>query len=129
MPECVRIKRKHRKVCIGDLDSVITLQDRALTAPVSGVDATETFTDSNTDVWAMVQTNSGETIFDGVNTDINVTHTITISFIIGITSETWITLGLKRIDILSVENLEERDEWLVFKCTDRGTATNEATEA
>jgi len=100
MPKCVRIRRKKRQICIGDLNDVITLQDRAITAPLMGVDATETFTDSNPDVWAMIETSAGETVFDGTDTEIDVTHKITIAFVDGITAETWILFKGTRIDIL-----------------------------
>jgi len=129
MPRCVRLKRKHRKICIGDLNNVIDLQERTLTAPSSGVDATETFIVDTPDVWAKIETVNGETIFDGTNTDINVTHRITIRFLPGITAETWVLFNGERLDILDVQNFEERDEWLLLKCTNRGTTANAANEA
>ena len=129
MSVCKRIKRKHRKVCIGDLNDVICLRDRTITPPESGVDATEEFEDSNPEVWAMVETGKGETVFDGTNTEIDWTHKFTISFIDCITSETWVLYKEKHYDILGVENLEERDEWLILRCVVKGTIDNQANEA
>lgn len=129
MPKCKKLRRLKRQVCIGDLDNQIVLQDRSITPPVSGVDATEDFTTNDT-VDAKVDTSRGETIFDGVSPDgVDVTHIFTIRFITGITAETWVGFKSQRFDILDVENLEERDEWLKLRCTNRGTATNAATEA
>lgn len=129
MPRCVRVKRKHRKICIGDVNDLICLQDRAITAPLSGVDATEEFEDIDAEIWALVETSKGETVFDETNTEIDVTHRIYISFLECITAETWIKFKNKRYDILNVENLEERDEWLLLRCTNRGTGDNKANEA
>lgn len=128
MPVCKRIRRKHRKICIGDLNDLVCLQDRDLTAPKSGVDATEEFEDSGEE-WALVETSHGETVFDGTNTEVDVTHRIYISFVECFTAETWIQFNNDRYDILDVENLEERNEWLLLRCTNRGTKDNKANEA
>jgi len=129
MPVCKRIVRKHRKVCIGDLNELICLRGRELTPPESGVDATEEFEDTIPEEWAMVETPKGETVFDGSNTEVDVTHKFTISFTEGITSETWVLFKDKHYDILNVENLEERDEWLILRCNDKGTTDNQANQA
>ena len=129
MPRCFRLTRKHRKICVGDLDNTIDLQDRAIAAPLSGTIATETFTTNTADVWCKIETVNGETVFDGTNTEVDVTHRITIRFIDGITAETWILFKDERIDILDVQNFEERDEWLLLKCTNKGTTDNKANEA
>lgn len=124
MPRCVKLKRKKRQVCIGDLNITITLQNRAITPPLSGVDATETFTDSNPDIWAKLETGRGQTIFDGTNTEVDITHIFTIRFISGITAETWISFESQRFDILDVEDLEERHEFMILRCTNKGTDSN-----
>lgn len=128
MSKCTRIHRKKRKLCIGDLKDEIILQNRAITAPVFGSsDFDETFTNIVT-VWALINTVSGKTFFDGVNTDINITHEIYIVYDATVTAETWVELKSRRIDILRVENLEERDEYLKLICTDRGLNTINATK-
>lgn len=129
MPSCVKLRRKRRQVCIGDLDELITLQDRKITPSSTGVDAGETFTDTNPAIWAMVETVSGETIFDNTNTERDVTHRFTIRFIDGITAETWISFDGDRIDILNVEDYEERHEFLLLRASNRGVDTNEANRA
>jgi len=129
MPRCIKLKRRKRQVCLGDLSTLITLQDRAITPPESGVDASETFTDACPDVWAKLETGRGQTIFDDTDTEQDVTHVFTIRFIKGITSETWVKFNNQRFDILNVEDLEERNEWLILRCTNRGTKDNPASEA
>ena len=129
MPRCVRLKRKHRKICVGDLNNTITLQDRAITAPSSGFDATEAFTTNTPDAWAKIDTSRGETVFDGSDTEVDVTHVFTIRWLSGITAETWILFDGERFDILDTQDLEERNEWLIMKCTNKGTTANAANEA
>lgn len=129
MPKCVKIQRKKRQPCIGDMDELITLQGRTLTPPTSGVDATEEFADTNPDVWALLETVSGETLFDNTGTERDVTHRFTINFISGVTSEAWVLFNSERLDILTVEDLEERHEFLMLRASNRGVDTNEANRA
>lgn len=128
MSKCTKIRRKSRKVCVGDLNTEIKLQGRAITPPVAGsTDFDETFTDNST-VWAAVNTVSGKTFFDGVSTDINITHEIYIRYDVTVTAQTWVELNSRRIDILAVENLDERSQFMKLICTDRGSNTLNATK-
>jgi SPP1 family predicted phage head-tail adaptor len=107
---------------LGDLDNVITLENRAIQAPdFDTVDFDEEFTAPNPPVPAMIQTVSGKTFFDGVSTEIDITHWIYINFDAAVTAETWVkfTDG-RRLDILRVENLDERSQYQLLHCTDRG---------
>ncbi len=128
MPKCVKIRRKHRQVCIGDLRDEVTLQDRALTPSNTSVDANEVFTE-NAIVFAMVETSQGETSFGGTDTEQDVTHKFTIRFLDGITAETWVNFNGDRFDILDTQDYEERHEYLVLRCTNRGIDTNRANDA
>lgn len=124
MPSCSSIKRKQRKVCIGDLDTEITIQSRSIASPDSnGVDFDETFTGKAT-VWALVNTVSGKTMFDGSGVERDVTHEIYIRYVSGVTSEDWILLNGKRLDILPVEDLDERNEFMKLNCSFKGTSAN-----
>lgn len=123
MPQCSKIRRKKRSVCIGDLRSMITLQNRAITPPVfNGIDFSETFTDA-AEVWALINTVSGKTFFDDAGTETSITHEIYIRYDSTVTAETWIEFDGRRLDILQTENLEERDEFMKLVCTDRGSNT------
>lgn len=127
MPKCIRLKRKHRIICIGDLNELITLQDRVLTP--GNIDATEEFTESGV-VYSKIDTIAGETVFDENNIGTDVTHHYTIRFIAGITAvKTWILFDNRRFDILTIQDLEERHEWLILRCADRGISTNPVSEA
>lgn len=129
MPICTKIRRKKRQACIGGMSDRIILQGRDIKPPVFGdPDFDETFTNNDT-VWATVNTISGKTFFDGVNSDINITHEILIAFDSTVTTEIWIELeDGRRVDILAVENLDERSEFMRLTCTDRGAKTIEATK-
>lgn len=122
MPVCQQITRKRRNVCIGDLDSLITLENRAIEAPeFDTVDFDETFTTAAADAWALIETVRGKTFFDGVSTEEDVTHWIYINFDATVTAETWVKLDDgRRLDILRVENLDERSDFQLLHCNDRG---------
>jgi len=127
MPTCQLIKRKHRKVCIGDLNTFIKMQNRNITPPVFGdVDFDEDFQDAS-EVWAKIDTKIGKTVFDGVNVDFSVTHEITIRFDPTVTTETWIEHDSRKFDIMMTDNFEERNEWLFMFCRLRGVG--EASKA
>lgn len=122
MSKCQFIRRKNRKVCIGDLDTLITLENRAIQAPdFDTVDFNEEFTAPNPPVFAMLQTVSGKTFFDGVSTELDITDWIYIRFDVTVTAETWVKLDDgSRLDILRVEDLDRRSEFMRLHCTDRG---------
>jgi len=130
MATCVKIKGKRRKVCIGDLDRLVRLENRAITPPENGIDYTETFTKKQIsgspippgDVWAMIESVSGETVFDSTNIERDVTHRIYIRFDEGVTAQTWILFEGTRFNILDVEDLDLRHEFLLLRCTVRGTS-------
>lgn len=128
MPQCVKIRKKKRQACVGDMRDRIIIQDRDIVPPVGdSVDLTELFS-GDQPVWAGINTVSGETIFDGTGTERDVTHRLITRYIEGVTSENWIlTEGDERLDILDVENLDERSEYMLLRCTNRGTSSNAAS--
>lgn len=129
MPRCIKIQRKKRQICLGDMDKQILLQDRGIGEPFFGsVDFTEDFT-TNDKVWAAINTVSGKTFFDGGGTDINITHEFYTRYDASVTAETWIEFESRRFDILDAEDLEERHEYMKLICAERGNKTTEATKA
>lgn len=128
MARCQKIKRKKRQVCVGDLNKEIVLQNRNIAEPLFGSpDFDENFTTIAT-VWAAVNTVSGKTYFDGVGTDINITHEIFIRYDATVTAESWVQFGGRRIDILNTEDLDERGEFMKLVCNDRGLTAAEASK-
>jgi len=128
MPKCVKLRRKKRQPCLGDLDTEITLQDRTITPPTITVDFSETFTE-NAIVWAKMDTVRGKTAFDESEIERDITHEFTIRFLTGVDAETWILFESQRLDIVDVEDLEERHEWLVLRCAKRGPTTQAVNDA
>ncbi len=129
MPICKPIRGQRRQVCSGDMDRLITLQTRALTPSNTGVDATEQFVDVPGDVFAMIKTVTGETIFDGVNEERDVTHHFYIWAIDNLSSEIWVLFNDERLDVLSVEDLDERHMFMLLRATNRGLSSQEASGA
>ena len=120
MAKCTKILRKKRQVCIGQLNEQIILQARAIQPPSgSSVDYGEDFSGDNT-VWALVETVRGETVFDSTNTEQDITHRFYIRHISGITGETWIEYNSAKLDIVDVENLDERSGFLLLRANNRG---------
>lgn len=122
MPTCNPVRKKRRNVCIGDMEDEITLEGRAIQAPAfEDADFGETFTAPNPPVWSLVETVTGETFFDGVNAEEDITHWIYINFDATVTASTWVKFSDgRRLDILRVENLDERSDFMLLHCTDRG---------
>ena len=95
----------------------ITLMDRDV--GVTGVDLDESFT-NETIVKAIVKTKRGKAIFDGSNTEKEITHEIRIAYIATVTAETWIKFKDRNLDIIDVINCGEKDQILILKCNERG---------
>ena len=126
---CRKIRIPNRKICPGDMNARITIQSRAITAPsASGSDLIETFATTNT-VWAAIKTVQGVEIFDGSNVVAIATHYFYIRYISGLTAESWIQYNSKYYDIIDIQNLEERDEFMLLRCSERGTTSNLSNQA
>ena len=124
------VRKGRRKLCVGDLRDRICLQTRTITEPAFGnAEFGEDF-EGESEVWAAIKTMSGKVFFDGVGADVNVTHEVLIRHDPTVTAETWIELGDgRRLDIVNVEDLEERGEYLRLLCTDRGSRDKGAASA
>lgn len=110
----------HRGARIGDMRHRVYLHDRSISPPVFGsVDFDQLFVGNPR--WAAVKTFRGKTVFDGVSRDENVTHEVFMRYEEGITSESFLQLSDgQRLRVLAVENYEERGEYVVLMCTNRG---------
>ena len=95
----------------------ITLMDRDV--GVTGVDLDENFS-NETIVKAIVKTKRGKAIFDGSNTEKEITHEIRIAYIATVTAETWVKLKDRNLDIIDIVNCAEKDQILILRCNERG---------
>lgn len=127
MAKCKRIRIVHRKYCAGDLRERITLQDRDIVEPFD-INFTEEFSNPNI-VPAAVETLTGVTVFDGTNTERVATHDFIIRFRAGVTQENWILWQKERYDILVVEKIDGRNEWMKLRSTVRSDDTLEVNRA
>ena len=124
---CTRIRKKKRQYCAGDLIDEVTIQNRNITAVLEGVDFGEQFTE-NYVAMAAINTVNGKTYFDGINTESNITHEIGLRFDDTVTAESWILFEGRRFDILKLENLDERKEWMRAFCVERGLDSLDASK-
>lgn len=132
MSQCKDITPKKRRLCTGDLRDRIEIQSRALKPTTfSSSDYQEEFITIST-VWASIQTTRGFQSFNDVGTvENNVTHKIYIRFSteLTITTENWLIFKNERYDIIDIENLEERNEFLLLYCEKKGSDSVPANEA
>lgn len=125
-----RLRKGRRKVGIGQMRDRVTLQNRAIQPPTSGLaDFDLAFTDT-CERWAAVNTVDGKTMFDGVQgTDIPVTHEVLMRMDTTVTIETWVlTEASTRLDILKVEPFDERSEFMRLTCRESGESAKEASK-
>ncbi len=124
------IRKKNRKVCVGDMSSRVKLQSRDITEPAFGdTNFDENFVGTS-EVWAVVNTTAGKVIFNGVNADVAISHAIFIRHDPSVTAETWVELeDGTRLDVVNVESLDERGDIMRLFCTERGDKTKGATAA
>jgi len=112
--------RKRREPCLGDLRQRVKLHDRDIQVPKFGdPDFTEEFSGTKI-VWASVKTIMGQTIFTGANVDVALSHEIIIRFDERVNSETWIEFEGNNLNIVNVEDLDERHDFMRLRCMKRG---------
>lgn len=124
------MRRKRRIISIGDLNQLIKIQERSLNTQFqTGVKDQITFT-TIAEPWAMVETTKGSIFFGGVGLDREYSHKFYIRYRCNIDQTKFIEYKKKRYDILDVENLDERDEFLLLRCFPTGTnnSPNKAAE-
>ncbi len=123
---CVKIKGKRRSVCLGDLDRCITLLIKEIKSPDdNSFDYDSVLTISKLVVFANIETKKGVTIFDSSNRERNITHFVYIRHTPDVDIDTWVRFNDENYDVVDVENLDERSEFLLLRCAKRGTDTLE----
>lgn len=124
------IRKTRRKICVGDMRDRVKLQSRDITEPAFGATDFDEQFEGTSEVWALVNTTAGKVIFNGVNADVAISHEIFIRHDPTVTAETWVELGDgRRLDVVNVENLDEREDFMRLLCTERGDKAKGATAA
>jgi hypothetical protein len=126
MPRCIKIRRKRRQVCIGDLDTLVTIKSRVTT--------TKNFVASvvfqvHSAPFVMWETIEGVEIFDETNTGTISTDMIILRNDATVTKELFVELDGVHFRILSVEDLDRRNEFMVLMLTERGVNTKGVNDA
>ncbi len=128
MGKCQIIRAKRRRLCVADLEHEIKVLDRTIVPPSSG--STDYTIDFNTDevgiVFSSIQTPNGVTIFEGTNIEQKVTHVFGLYYDSTYTAEDYVLFENRLFRILDVNDLDERHEWTLLSCVERGFET-EAT--
>ena len=111
------------------MNELIELNTRSLTVPeINSVDFGETFVITNS-VYAMIETKIGASVFDQSNIERIVTHFFYIRYDANVTAETWINFRSDLYDIVDVEDLDARQEFMLLRCVLRGLDTIETNFA
>ncbi len=130
MGECVKIRRKLKRVCIGSLNHKITITIRGIKVP-EGDDPnfSEEFTEDR-GVWSMIETINPKVFFDQTNTEQVKTHYFTIRKPAGnVNVVNWITYQDINYNVLAVENINEDNRFLKISANVRGDASIPVNEA
>jgi len=123
MPVCVKIKGRKRQICAGDLDRRITLTGRTIqTTEIGTPDFGEDFPDA-IQRWAMILTEKGDEVFAFNNVDRVFSHSFYLRYDPVITASYYVEFDGNRYDILNVEDLDERHEFIRLKCALLGDQT------
>lgn len=115
-------RRRRRLVALGDLNEKIDIQTRTLRSQFESGDNTadEVFV-TVASPWSCIETIRGQNFFDNIEQGLNPTHAFYIRFRPLTSQEFWIWYRGVRYDILDVENMDERSEFLKLSCRATGT--------
>lgn len=129
MAQCTKIRIKHRRLCAGDLDRMITVKCRTIETPSDDTtDFKNKFFDSKK-LWSALKTTKGKDVFFATNLDQAVTHVFYTRYVSWITADNWIEYNGLNFDILESEDIDERGEWMAHYCNVRGCSDSELNHA
>lgn len=121
MSERVIQRRKLRKVSSGDLRDPIVISLKAILAPVSSSVAPVMSFSDLTFQWAKTETKERKELFSGTQLLGIRTHVFTIRYPSEvITSDHAVLFNDNIYDVLSTQDFEERHEYLVLNCGEKG---------
>lgn len=130
MAGCNKIHSSSRSVCIGNMDRLIALQSRTLTAPTGGDSDYEETMVTIASVYALVETPGSDTQFGTISIPGSTnffSHVFYIRYRTDVTNETFVLMNGVYYDILHITNLEETDRFLKLDCVRSGPSTAPAS--
>lgn len=121
MTDCRAIRNLKRTICIGGMDRLVTLKRRAIGTPTGdSPDYSEGFSPL-ADVWAnIVSLSRGPAFFDGTNVLRQATHVFGIRYRDDLDIEIWVEYESSNYDVLNIEDLEERRDFMFLYAMKRG---------
>ena len=122
-------RARFRKVPVGDMRTPVIIHQAEILAPTVGVDLGRTITNIIEPWWCKVTTVSGVYIFDSSNIEQVITHDFQGRYQSGIDRDMVIEWSGEYYKIISVENFENRNEFLRLRCTIRGAISSEVNHA
>lgn len=134
MPSCKLKKIFKKKLCRGDLRSVMKIVSRALApSKLDEIGGEEIFTDVITGIQCGIETTAGNSRFDKINVNKKATHLFyvyhsTIYDEIEVDNNMIEYLG-EYYKILEITNSNETNQYIFFQCTFRGDKTLGAATA
>ena len=124
-----KLKDNRRQAPIGSMRHRVKLHGRKIVEPIFGeTNFTEKFSGDD-EVWAKVKTVNGKVFYGGAGVDTSLTHQVVIRFDSAVTSDSWVEFRGRNLKIVSSENLDENDQFMLLNCVDRGSKTVEASKA
>ena len=118
MSICKKDYLTRQRPCIGAMNKKIIIQIRNIRPP-NIVDFNENFIIQK-EVWALVTTVNGVTIFDSSNIERVVSHIFEIRYISNVTFENFVNYENNEYIILNVENFNNNNETYILRCAIRG---------
>jgi len=126
MAKCTPISRPMRRVCLGDMRESIKLWPVSIAPATAGqVDYTRSYASAVT-VKAMVKTVSGSEVIDGTAIQRVGTTEFYIRYRAGVDNQVRIEYRGEYYEVLGVDDLDERREFLRLRTTKRGATSNGA---
>lgn len=115
------LRRKLRKISSGDLRDEIVVSLKSIAAPIAASVAPEMGFSNLPFFWAKIETMERKELFAGTQLLGIRTHQFTIRYPDeDITSDHVVVFLGKLYDVLSINDFEERQEYLVLNCGEKG---------
>lgn len=116
---CKIIEPKNPFICYKTLNKKIDLLVRKQNA--TGYDYYHNFTAQFSGIWAMCKTLPvGTTAIDGSNVQRAISHAWYTRYISGVTAQHWIGYNSRVYKIVSIQNINQNNEWLVLNSIETG---------
>ncbi len=114
-----------RKVPVGDMRTPVIIHQAQILAPIAGVDLGRKITAVVEPWFCKVTTPTGVYAFDSSNIEQIITHDFQGRFVDSVDRDMVIEWNSEYYRIISVEDFEERHEFLRLRCTVRGAIASE----